>query len=92
MEKNAKLISRLTNSVSFSLKYVFILKELDNYRLVITNDMEKLRDIRYRTLRGAKVAFVKLIRKKIPKNKIIPLWSYFYPVDGTWLKDKLNKP
>jgi len=84
-------ISRMINATLFFLHYAFILKESHGYRLVIVKNKEKVLDLEYRTLKDAKAACSKVVREKGTfKKRLIPRWSFFYPVDENWLEEKLN--
>jgi hypothetical protein len=89
--KEEKLISRMINSVFYFLKFVFILKEGDHYRLVVIQDRDKIIDKNYQTLKGAKIACTKMLRNKFKNNEMNPEWSFLYPADEKWLQDKLNR-
>ena len=87
--KERKLISRMINSVFYFLKFVFILKEGSHYRLVAIEDSNKIIDMKYNTLKGAKIACIKRLRNRF-NNKMKPVWSFLYPADEKWIEDKLN--
>ena len=85
------LISRMINSVFYFLKFAFILKEGNHYRLVVIQHRNKIIDMNYKTLKGAKIACIKMLRNRFKNNQMKPLWSFLYPADEKWLKDKLNR-
>jgi hypothetical protein len=91
LNKEKKLISRMINSVFYFLKFVFILKEGNHYRLVVIQDRQKIIDMNYKTLKGAKIACTKRLRNRFNNNEMKPVWSFLYPADEKWLKDKLNR-
>jgi hypothetical protein len=86
-----KLISRMINSICFFLNFVFILKDGTNYRLVAIQSKQKIIDMKYKTLKGAKIACIRILRNQLNNKKINAVWSFLYPVDEKWLKDKLNR-
>jgi hypothetical protein len=86
-----KLISRMINSVFYFLKFVFILKESNHYRLVAIEDRNKIIDLNYKTLKGAKIACIKRLRNRFNNDKMKPVWSFLYPADEKWIEDKLNR-
>jgi hypothetical protein len=89
-QEKVRFIARMINPHTVFLKYVFILKEPDGYRLVIAQESLKLLDCRYKTFQGAKGGFSRFICKREPGIVFTPVWSYFYPADKKWLEDKLN--
>lgn len=89
--KEEKLISRMINSVFYFLKFVFILKEGNHYRLVVIQHRHKIIDMNYKTLKGAKIACIKRLRSRFNNNEMKPEWSILYPADEKWLEDKLNR-
>ena len=86
-----KLISRMINSVFYFLKFVFILKEGNHYRLVAIEDRKKIIDLNYKTLKGAKIGCIKRLRSRFNNNEMKPVWSFLYPADEKWIKDKLDR-
>ena len=88
--KAEKLISRMINSALYFIRCAFILKE-NYYRLVAIQDKDKVIDMNYKTLKGAKIACVKILRKQTNNKGIKPVWSFLYPPDEKWLKDKLSR-
>jgi hypothetical protein len=91
LNKEKKLISRMINSAFYFLKFVFILKEGNHYRLVVIQDRNKIIDMNYKSLKGAKIACTKRLRTSFNNNEMKPVWSFLYPADEKWLKDKLNR-
>lgn len=91
LNKENKLISRMINSVFYFLKFVFILKEGNHYRLVVIQDRNKIIDMNYNSLKGAKIACTKRLRNRFNNNEMTPVWSFLYPADEKWLRDKLNR-
>jgi hypothetical protein len=89
--KENKLISRMINSMFYFLKFAFILEEGHHYRLVVIQHRHKIIDMNYKTLKGAKIACTKRLRNRFNNNEMRPVWSFLYPADGKWLKDKLNR-
>ncbi|UCH94994.1 MAG: hypothetical protein JSV88_32725 [Candidatus Aminicenantes bacterium] len=89
-EKEAKTISILINSIYFFIECVFILDFPDHYRLVVLQHGRVLKDARYKTLRGAKIAFSNAYRKKAWKEGMKPQWSHFYDPDKPWLDKKIK--
>jgi len=88
--KKERRISQMINSSLFFLHHVFILDEAPGYRLIVVQNKEKLFDLQYKTPKEAKDACFKLIGKKAFSHKIKPLWSIFYPVEESWLNEKLS--
>ena len=91
VNKEENRISRMINSVFYFLKFVFILKEGNHYRLVVIEQKNKIIDMNYKSLKGAKIACAKRLRNRFINNERKPVWSFLYPADEKWLKDKLNR-
>jgi hypothetical protein len=89
--KKKKLISRMINSAVYFIQFVFILQETNHFRLIAIQDMNKVTDKNYKTIKGAKIACAQLLRKQAPKKGMKPVWSFLYPPDEKWLKDKLGR-
>lgn len=81
----------MINSVFYFLKFAFILKEENHYRLVVIQDRNKIIDMNYKSLKGAKIACTKRLRYQFNNTEMKPVWSFLYPPDEKWLKDKLNR-
>lgn len=81
----------MINSVFYFLKFVFILKEGNHYRLVAIEDRNKIIDLNYKTLKGAKIACIKRLRNRFNNNGMKPVWSFLYPADEKWIEDKLTR-
>ncbi len=86
--ENKKEISILINSVYFFIEFVFILRFHDHYRLVVLHRRKVLTDARYRTLKGARIAFSRMFRRKSWKEGTKAQWSPFYNPDIEWLTEK----
>ncbi|UCH95399.1 MAG: hypothetical protein JSV88_00755 [Candidatus Aminicenantes bacterium] len=86
-----QLISRMINSIFYFYKFVFILKEGNHYRLVAIQEKRKTIDISYNTLKGAKIACSRILRNGTNNKGLKPIWSFLYPPDEKWLRDKLNR-
>lgn len=84
------LVSTLVNSVLYFLDSAVIIREADDYRLVVFHNKQVLADQSYETLRGAKIAFSKLFQYKAFLNSKAE-WSHLYPPEQEWLDDKLKK-
>ena len=81
----------MINSAFFFIRFAFILREANHYRLVAIEDKHKIIDVNYKTFKGAKIACAKILRKHVKKKGMKPVWSFLYPPDEKWLKDKLNR-
>jgi len=84
-------ISRMINSFFYFFKFIFILKESREYRLIMIQDSYKIIDLKYKTIKGAKIACSKLLIHKTGNTKMKPEWSGLYHPDEKWLQDKLNR-
>jgi hypothetical protein len=83
-----KTISLLINSIYYFLECVFILDLRDHYRLVVLHRGHVLTDSDYESIRGAKIAFAKLYRKKAWREGVKPELSILYDPEDGWLDDK----
>jgi len=88
-ERHDLKIMFLINSINYFLESVFIIIERHSYRLVVINDDHILTDRRYRTLKGARIAFSKFYCERRWEKKIPARWSHAYPPNPTWLKKHL---
>jgi hypothetical protein len=88
--KNEKKIISLINSIHYLLDYVFIVFEKDSFRLVVNRYGKILTDEKYKTLKGAKIAFLKLHGFLAFNEKIRANWSHIYTPDKEWLEQRLK--
>ena len=89
-ENSTGKVSRLLNSIYYFLDCVFIISWEGEYRLIILHHDEVVMDSYYKTLRGAKIAFAKFFGEHGWAMDLQPQWSYEYPADNDWLKDKFD--
>lgn len=71
----------LTNRNCFYIQHALILFVGRQYRLIVYHGEKVLIDKTYKTLRGPKIAFSKLYRKRAFNDSIIPRWSKEIPGD-----------
>lgn len=83
-------ISLLANSIYYFLQCVFIVKDGEAFRLVVIYNNRVLTDLRYITLRGARIGFTKLHGDKAWEEDVRADWTHFYPPDEEWLEEKLK--
>ena len=76
-QKNRR-ISILINSIYFFIESVFILETGDGYRLIAIHRNKILANGFYRTVRGAKIAYLKFFAYKVWKEDVKPQWTPFY--------------
>jgi hypothetical protein len=88
--KNEKKIISLINSIHYFLECVFIVFEEESYRLVVNQYGEIVTDENYKTLKEAKIAFLKFHGLLAFNEKIRPDWSHSYSPDKVWLEQKLK--
>jgi hypothetical protein len=88
--KNEPKIIFLINSMHYLLEYVMIVFEEENYRLVVNRFGEIVTDENYKTLRGAKIAFLKFHGLLASNEKIRSKWSHIYKPDKEWLEQRLK--
>ncbi len=92
-EVNEPKVQRLNNSIYFAVDTVFILSRGEAYRLIVIHAGRVLKDTEYRTLRGAKIAFIRCYRKGafgLGRTKIEAEWSHSYSPDQDWLNPKIE--
>jgi hypothetical protein len=88
-------ISRLLNSIYYSIGICFILKGSKSdkpFRLLAIDDREKkvLFDGYYTSLKGARIAFVKFFKNQAWSENVAAEWSFFYPPDADWINEMLT--
>lgn len=83
-------ISVLGNAVYFFFYRVFIIAESKGYRLIAVNKGELMVDEKYRTAKGAKIAFLKLYWYQVWQDGVKPYWTDFYTPDEDWLGERFN--
>lgn len=81
---------RLVNNGYFFLRYVFILAENEDFRLVVIHDNRLLTDRHYKSLSHAKSAFAKMYNRKSWKKGVKPEWSIFFPPGIGWVKNEIE--
>jgi hypothetical protein len=82
-------ICALINSVLFFISWVYIIEDQGSFRLIANLNGALLIDKKFRTLRGAKIAFYKLFKSRRSKNIVKAEWSFFYEPDIRWFSDKI---
>ena len=88
-EHKAKLY-RLVNNGYFFLRYVFIMEDDLDYRLVVIHDNRLLTDRIYKSLRNAKGAFSRMYNRKAWKKGVKPEWGVFSPPGPGWIRNKIE--
>ncbi|UCH92703.1 MAG: hypothetical protein JSV88_20735 [Candidatus Aminicenantes bacterium] len=83
-------IYRLINSIFYFIDCVFIMELVSGYRLVGIHLKNVLFDREYPGLKGAKIAFSKLNKKKAWSEDVEALWSYAYEPYSQWYEEKLK--
>ena len=80
-------ISRLINSVFFSISTCFIMTRTNQkeYRLLAFQGKKVLADSNYQTLRGARIAFRKKFKDHSWSDAVLPEWSHCYRVNRDWI-------
>ena len=90
MIEEKRKISRLINSPHYALGLVFIVYEEEGYRLVVGEFDEIMTNKIYKTLKGAKRAFLKSFSYFAQNEKTRPSWSHIYTPDTKWLNQILE--
>jgi hypothetical protein len=85
-------ISRLLNSVYFSIETCFILKKTgeDFFRILAIHKKTVIYNRICRTLRGARVSFMKKFQKMAWSDKVVAEWTDLYPPDRDWIEKMLS--
>lgn len=88
-------IVRLITSFYFMFEHAFIVISEGNYRLICAQNGRIYTDANYSSIRGAKIAFLKMHGHRISKmvdeklNGSSAQWSHQYPPDPKWLNEIL---
>ena len=61
------------------------------YRLMVIHRNKVLLDKSYKTIRGAKIAFVRSFNFRAGIQNAKPYWSVFYTPEPGWLDEKLTR-
>ena len=80
----------LVNSIHYFLEFVLIVREPAGYRLIVTQGKKVLTDLRFKKLRGARIAFMKLYKKRGCTSEIKAQWSHAYSPEAKWLEQRLS--
>ena len=84
-------IYRLVNHGQYYLRYVFILVEKGQYKLVVIDKGILLTYKYYKSLRCAKMAFARRYENRNWKKGARARWSTFFPPGIKWLKEKIKE-
>jgi hypothetical protein len=92
LQPNQKVvISSLINSMFYSIRTCFIISlSSSEFRLLAVHGKKVLADRNYPTLRGARIAFRNQFRKMAWRDDVAAEWSHLYPVDRSWIDEKLS--
>ncbi|NIM18065.1 MAG: hypothetical protein GTO45_39320 [Candidatus Aminicenantes bacterium] len=88
-KKNRVYISVLKNSALYFIDSVLLIAVKGKYQLVVIHDATVLWNKVYTTIRGARIAYQKVFKKKSFQERIKADWSYFYPPEPDWLNERL---
>ena len=83
-------VTNMINAILFFLQHVLIINIDDDYRLLVIKKNRVLLDKKYKSIKGARIAFSKLFLEMGWKQGVKPKWSHMYPPDEDWLMDLLN--
>ncbi len=89
IEVERKIIP-LINSNHYLLEYVFIVFDEEDYRLVVNRCGEIITDENYKTVKGAKIAFLKFHGFLAVMDEVRARWSHAYTPDKEWLEQRLK--
>ncbi|UCH95115.1 MAG: hypothetical protein JSV88_33370 [Candidatus Aminicenantes bacterium] len=86
------VISRLKNSVYFSIGTCFIMTmtEEECFRLLAIHEKKVLADRNFKTLRGAKIHFMKKFKNQAWREDVAAEWTFFYQPDLDWIEEMLS--
>ncbi len=87
-KEEAKKISILINSAYYFIECVYILILPGSCRLIVLHNGRVLTDRTYKTLKGARVAFTKMYKKKAWREGVKAEWSHLYDPEIKWLDEK----
>lgn len=85
-----RFISLLVNSIYYFVETVIIVTEKKGYRLLVLHRGFLLTDEIHETVDEAKRRFLDLYGLRALRHNTKASWSYFYPPDPVWLKDRLK--
>ncbi len=83
-------ISVLSNAVYYFFHRVFIITEKKGYRLIAIHKGELLTNAKYKTSKGAKIAFLKLHWYRAWQEGVKPYWTNFYTPEEQWLQKRIK--
>ncbi len=89
IEVEKKIIS-LANSIHYFLRCAFIVFEEESYRLVVYRRGEIMTNENYKTVKGAKIAFLKFFSFMAHNEKVRAIWTTPYIPYKKWLEQRLN--
>ncbi len=89
-EEKEKKIIHLNNSIHYLLECVFIVFEEEGYRLMVDRGGEIITDKNYKTVQGAKIAFLKFHGLLAVMDEVRAKWSHAYPPGKEWLEQRLK--
>jgi hypothetical protein len=78
----------LVNSINYLLDWGIIVFEEGSYRLIVSNRGAVCTDRNYKTLKGAKIAFIRQFRFAAFGRTDTPEWSPPYHPEKEWLDRK----
>ena len=91
MLKKIKTISVLKNSYKYFIEHALIISDGDYYRLLVIHEWVVLTDQCYKSLKGAKIAFLRLYKHRCWKAGVQPEWSDFYDPGVEYLNQRTNR-
>ncbi|MCU0288486.1 MAG: hypothetical protein MUF15_19085 [Acidobacteria bacterium] len=87
IDEDAK-ISILISSIYYFLDFVFIIWEVEGFRLVVMHNKQLITYRVYKTVKAAKIAFSRIYGSKAWRKGIKPSWSVFYHPGMEWLNER----
>lgn len=85
ISQEMKGISLLANSFKYFLGHAFIINYGGCYRLLVIHNWSLTTDRWYKTLRGARMAFLRLYQDRRWQKEDSPEWTSFYsPMLGSY--------
>ncbi len=83
-------VSLLINSIYYFIESVFIMAVKEGFRLVVIHQGRLLTDQTYKTVKGARIAFLKHYGYKAWREGTKAEWSVFYPPESQWFHEKFQ--
>jgi hypothetical protein len=91
MLKKVEKIAVLKNSYKYFIEHALIISDGYYYRLLVIHEWKLLTDQCYKSLKGAKIAFLRFYKHRCWKAGEEPEWSDFYDPGVESLNQRSNR-